>query len=55
VTGRLDGLTYPLSYEDVIEILAIVDEAPDGHELHIRLGDLTLTVRKDAPAGSPPS
>ena len=47
-----EGLSYPLSFQEVIEILRIVDTAPGGHELRLELGDLKITVRKDAPAGS---
>ena len=41
-----DRLTYELSYEDVIEILRIVDATPDGARLQVQVNGLRLTVAK---------
>jgi hypothetical protein len=38
-------LTYDLSYEDVVDILKVIDNSMSG-ELHVELGDLKLTVVK---------
>jgi hypothetical protein len=38
-------LTYDLTYEDVVDILQIIDNSMGG-ELHVELGDLKLTVVK---------
>lgn len=38
-------LTYDLTYEDVVDILKIIDNSLGG-ELHVELGDLKLTVVK---------
>jgi hypothetical protein len=38
-------LTYDLTYEDVVDILKVIDNSMGG-ELHVQLGDLKLTVVK---------
>ena len=38
-------LTYDLTYEDVVDILKVIDNSMGG-ELHVELGDLKLTVVK---------
>jgi len=38
-------LTYDLTYEDVVDILKVIDNSMGG-ELHLELGDLKLTVVK---------
>ena len=38
-------LTYELTYEDVVDILKVIDNSMGG-ELHVELGDLKLTVVK---------
>lgn len=38
-------LTYNLTYEDVVDILKVIDNSMGG-ELHVELGDLKLTVVK---------
>ena len=38
-------LTYDLTYEDVVDILRVIDNSMGG-ELHVELGDLKLTVVK---------
>jgi hypothetical protein len=44
-----DPLTYELSYEDVIEILRIIDATPDGGRLQVQVNGLRLTVAKSTP------
>jgi hypothetical protein len=38
-------LSYDLTYEDVVDILKVIDNSLGG-ELHVELGDLKLTVVK---------
>ena len=38
-------LTYDLTYEDVVDILKVIDNSVGG-ELHVELGDLKLKVVK---------
>lgn len=38
-------LTYDLTYEDVVDILKVIDNSMGG-ELHVEVGDLKLTVVK---------
>ena len=38
-------LSYDLTYEDVVDILKVIDNSMGG-ELHVELGDLKLTVVK---------
>jgi hypothetical protein len=38
-------LTYDLNYEDVVDILKVIDNSMSG-ELHLEVGDLKLTVVK---------
>ena len=40
-----EGLTYELTYKDVVDILETIDHSTFG-ELHIELGDFRLTVSK---------
>lgn len=45
-TDRNDTkLTYELTYEDVVDILKVIDNSMGG-ELHVELGDLKLKVVK---------
>jgi hypothetical protein len=46
MNGPDQRLTYDLSYEDVIEILRIVDATPAGGELEVQLEGFRLTVAK---------
>jgi hypothetical protein len=39
------GLTYDLTYKDVVDILEVVEHST-CHELHIESGDLRLTIEK---------
>lgn len=45
--GNETKLSYDLTYEDVVDILEVIDHSMVG-ELHVELGDLKLTVVKRA-------
>ena len=43
--GNETKLSYDLTYEDVVDILKVIDNSLGG-ELHVELADLKLTVVK---------
>lgn len=45
IEGNGKGLSYDLTYKDVVDVLEIIDHSEAG-ELHLEVGDLKLTVRK---------
>ena len=47
---KRQGLTYPLTYRDVVEILQLVNESARFESLELQFGDLKLSVMRSAAA-----